>query len=185
MLFKNTFLIFAPVLTLTGCMKTTSVVYSEKNVSVVEKDTVNFVNVHASHGYFEMTVFGVKYPEVRGWIPFYITIPEKNSILFVTGRDYDNGQATVHVVNLKTKSEIHFPAYDSRIGSNIRNTNNADMFENVEKVNGNEIVVVAGASKARYRYYLDLQKPEFEKEEGYWTDNSNSYVLPNGKRPQN
>ncbi len=41
-------------------MKTTETVYSDKNVSVKLKDTVNFVNVHASHGYFEMTVCGEK-----------------------------------------------------------------------------------------------------------------------------
>ena len=165
-------------------MKTTKVVYSDKDVSVSLKDTVNFVNVHASHGLFEMTVCGVKYREVRGWIPFYISIPEKDSILFVTGRSYDNGQATVHVVNLKTKSETHFPAYDSHIGSNIRNTNNADMFENVEKIDGDKIVISAGSSNTQYRYYLNLKTLEFEKEEGYWTNHTNTYVWPNGKRPR-
>src|SRR4051812_32098830 len=105
MRFRITSSAFALAMTLIGCMKTTKVVYSDKDVSVTLKDTVNFVNVHASHGFFEMTVCGVKYSEVRGWIPFYISIPERNSILFVTGRDYDNGQATVHVVDLKTKTE--------------------------------------------------------------------------------
>jgi len=176
------------MLPLAGCMKSTSVVYSDKNVTVTLKDTVNFINVHASHGYFEMTVFGEKYSEVRGWIPFYIEIPEKESILFVTGREYDNGQATIHVVNLNTKKELHFPAYDSNIGKCIRNTNNLDasnnvlFFEQVEKVAGNKLIIGAGEWNSRYRYYLDLQIPEFEKEEGWWTNYPNTYVLPNGKK---
>jgi len=164
-------------------MKTTKLVYSDKKVSVVEKDTVNFANVHASHGFFEMNVCGVKYPEVRGWIPFYLTIPERDSIIFVTGRDYDNGQAMIHVVDLRNKAETHFPACDSNIGSNIRDTNNTGTFEEVEKVDGDEVVVVAGSGSARYRYYMNLRTPVFEKEEGYWTNYPNTYVWPGGKRP--
>ena len=191
MQFQKAFIIFAMSLSVTGCVKTTKVVYSDKDVSVTLKDTVNLINVHASAGFFEMTVCGAKYSEVRGWIPFYLTIPQKDSILFVTGRDYDNGQATVHVVNLKTKTETHFPAYDSRSGSNIRNTNNVDefgnveMFENVENLNGDEVVIAAGASNIRYRYYLNLQKSEFEKEERYPTNYSSTNIWLNGKNPRN
>jgi len=181
---KLTFLVLATGLIWSGCLKTTETVYSDENVIVKFKDTVNFVNIHASHGYNEMTVCGEKYQEVRGWIPFYLTIPGKDSIFFVTGRDYDNGQAMVHVVNLKTKTEIHFPAFDSHIGSNIRNTNNTDIYENIEKVDGDEIVINAGQSNARYRYYLNLAKPEFEKEEAYWLNSTTSYVWLNGRRDQ-
>ena len=168
-------------------MKTTKNVYTDRNVSVELKDTVNFVNVHASHGYLEMTVCGVKYSEVRGWIPFYVPIPERDSILFVTGRDYDNGQATVHVVDLKTKNEIHFPAYDSHIGSNIRN--DKDSYEKVKSLNGNKLIISAGRTNCEFQYFIDLNKPEFEREESaFWgsTDgHTNYYIYPGGKRPSN
>ena len=147
-------------------MKTTKTVYSDKNVTVKLKDTVNFITVHASHGYFEMTVCGVKYPEVRGWIPFYVPIPEKDSILFVTGRDFDNGQATVHVVNLKTKNEIHFPGYDSDIGRNIRNDGGS--YEKVKEIRDDKLVICAGSASltnCEFQYFIDLKKPEFEKQD--------------------
>jgi hypothetical protein len=146
---------------------------------------VNLLNVHASHGYFELSAFGKTYSEVRGYIPFYIPIPEKKSILFVTGRDFDNGQATVHVINLETKKEIQFPAYDSQIGSNIR-TNNTGTSEVVESIDGNRIVIHAEGFRSTFRYYIDLSEPKFEKEEAEFRNSTlgtkNHYVYINGKR---
>jgi len=185
-LFKQTVLVATSSLIFVGCVKTTNVAYSDKNISVSFKDTVNLVNVHASHGYYEMTVCGAKYSEVRGYNPFYLSIPEKDSILFVTGRDYDNGQATVHIVNLKTKTEIHFPAYDSHIGSNIR-TNSPDMSEVVEKIDGSKIIIHAEGLDRSFRYYIDLSKPKFEKEEAEFRNSplgtTNRYVYIEGKSP--
>ena len=171
-------------------MKTTKTVYTDKNVSVKLKDTVNLVNVHASHGYYEMTVCGEKYFEVRGWIPFYVPIPEKDSILFVTGRDYDNRQATVHVVNLKTKNEIHFLAYDSDIGSNIRN--DGARYERVMELRGDKLVVCAGSASqtnCEFQYFIDLKKPEFEKQDviswGAANGPTNRYTRLGGKYSPN
>jgi len=185
-LFKQTVLVATSSLIFVGCVKTTNVAYSDKNISVSFKDTVNLVNVHASHGYYEMTVCGEKYSEVRGYNPFYLSIPEKDSILFVTGRNYDNGQATVHIVNLKTKTEIHFPACDSHIGSNIR-TNSPDMSEVVEKIDGDKIIIHAEGLHSSFRYYIDLSKPKFEKEEAEFRNSpfgtTNHYVYIEGKSP--
>jgi hypothetical protein len=171
-------------------MITSEVVYSDKNASVVFKDSINLVNVHASHGYYEMTVCGAKYSEVRGWHPFYIPIPEKDSILFVTGRNYDNGQAIVHVVNLKTKTEVHFPAYDSDIGSNIRNDGGS--YERVKEISGDKLVICAGSASrtnCESQFFIDLKKPEFEKEEvivwGAADGQTNRYIHLGGKRSQN
>ena len=139
-----------------------------------------------------ITVFGESYKNVRGYIPFYLTIPETDSILFVTGREYDDGQATVHVVNLKTKNEVHFPAYDSHIGSNIRQTNDW-CYEKVESVKDNKVIIDAGRNlngrmESRFRYYLDLKNAKFEKEEAeFWNSSSNTtnhYVYVGGKRPK-
>src|SRR5437764_13203772 len=81
-------------------------------VKVLHKDTVNFLNVHASHDEMWLVAFGKTYKEVRGQAPFYLTIPGKDSVLFVTGRTYDNGHASVHVLNYKTGKLISFPAVD-------------------------------------------------------------------------
>lgn len=179
-------LCLASAVLLAGCVKSTKTTYSDQNVTVVFKDTANLLNVHASHGYFELTVFGQQYDEVRGYIPFYIPIPEKKSILFVTGRDYDNGQATVHVINLETKQHIKIPAYDSHIGSNIR-TNNTDSSEIVEKIDGDKIVIRAEGFDRSFRYYIDLAAKTFEKEEAEYRNSpigtTNRYTYINGKSP--
>ena len=131
-----------------------------------------------------LVAFEKTYKEVRGQAPFYLEIPGKNAILFVTGRTYDNGQATVHVLNYKTGKEINFPAYDSNIGANI----SSGGAEQIETVNGEKVIISAKFLNRRYRYYLDLEKPEFEKEEGdepIHAGETNSHVWVNGKFPRN
>ena len=179
-------LYLASTVLLAGCIKSSKTTHSDQNVTVVFKDTANLLNVHASHGYFELTAFGKQYAEVRGYIPFYISIPEKKSILFVTGRNYDNGQATVHVINLETKQHDEIPAYDSHIGSNI-GTNNKNSSEIVEKVDGDKIVIRAEGFDSSFRYYIDLAAKKFEKEEAEYRNSpigtTNRYTYINGKSP--
>src|SRR2546427_11930603 len=105
---------------------------------------------------------GKTYKEVRGQAPFYLDVPGKDAILFVTGRTYDNGQATVHVLNYKTAKVSSFSAYDSSIGKGISSNGT----ERIESINGEKVVIPARFLDRQYRYYLDLGKPEFEKEEG-------------------
>jgi hypothetical protein len=173
----------ATALLVAGCIKSTKPVYSDPNVTVVYKDTANLANVHASHGHFELTMFGKTYSEVRGYIPFYVPIPEKNSILFVTGRE---ARAVVHVVNLQTKAVVQIPAYHSHIGRYIR-TNNTGAAEWLDKVDGNKITIHArGFVDNSYRYYLDLGEKKFEREEAEFRDatsgTTNREVYLNGKR---
>ena len=124
---------------------------------------------------------------------FYLTLPKRNSILFVTGRNSNNnGQAIVHVVDLLTKREIQIPAYDSHIGENIRTNGavtNGGQCEIVEKIDGDKLVIRAEGllGGSSFRYYLDLRKPTFEKEEAEVRPpilgTTNHYIYLNGKRP--
>ena len=180
----RTILVALSCAALCSCARSTKVAYEDDKVKVLHKDTVNFVNVHASHDEMWLVALGKTYKEVRGQVPFYLEIPGKDSILFVTGRTYDNGQATVHVLNCKTGKEINFPAYDSNIGANI----SSGGAEKIEAVNGEKIIISAKVLDRRYRYYLDLEKPEFEKEEGnepIHAGETNSHVWVNGKFPRN
>jgi hypothetical protein len=175
---------------LCSCAHYTNVAYEDDKVKVLHKDTVNYLNVHASHDEMWLVAFGITYKDVRGLAPFYLEIPDKDSILFVTGRTYDDGQATVHVLNYKTKKEINFPAFDSHIGREIGGTPNSGGSEKIETVKGNKVVISANFLNRQYRYYLDLQKPEFEKEEGVEPDPihpgvTNAFVWVNGKLPRN
>jgi len=146
---------------LCSCSRSITTAYEDDKVKVLHKDSVNFLNVHASHDEMWLVAFGKTYKEVRGQAPFYLTIPGKDSILFVTGRTYDNGQATVHVLSYKTGKALRFPAFDSRIGENISSGGS----EKIESVAGDKVIISAKFLERQYRYYLDLKKPEFEKEE--------------------
>jgi hypothetical protein len=177
---------------LCSCVHETTTFYQDDKVKVLQKSTTHILNVHASHDEMWLEAFGKTYKDVRGLPPFYLEISGKNSILFVTGRTYDDGQATVHILNYKTHKEIHFPAYDSDIGRNIGGTPSSGGSEKIESVNGDKIEVSAQLdfdhTRSHIRYYLDLAKPEFEREEGTSTTeqgtNTWSWVYPNGKRPR-
>jgi hypothetical protein len=64
-----------------------------------------------------LTVCGRTYSGVRGVAPFYLEIPELDSILFVTEDKADN--VTFHVLNLKTEREIAIDAGNSIFGGHI------------------------------------------------------------------
>jgi hypothetical protein len=180
---KSTFVVMSCAL-LCSCTHSTKIAYQDDKVKVSHKDTVNLVNVHASHDEMWLVAFGKTYKEVRGQPPFYLEIPGKDSILFVTGRTYDNGQATVHVLNYKTGKEANFLAYDSHIGANI----SSGGAEKLESVDGQKVVISAKFLDRQYRYYLDLEKPEFEKEEAnepIHAGETNFHVWVNGKFPRN
>ncbi len=175
-------------LLITGCVPTSQILYKDDKVVVKEKSLVNVLNVHASKDTTVMTLFGKTYEEVRGAEPFYLEIPGRDSILFVTGREYDNGQATVHIVNVTTKQEVHFPAFDSSIGENICATNKEKEFggfERVESLNGDKLIINACSRTgiSHYRYFLDLQKCKFEKQDSSRTSETNVFIWPEGRKP--
>ena len=61
-----------------------------------------------------LKIFGKSFEPVRGLAPYYLRLPDTNLILFVTGRTYDDGQATVHIANLSTHKLQSFPNSGSR-----------------------------------------------------------------------
>ena len=173
----------------------TKVIFKDDKVTVTET-LHSYIPFSAHAGISDtisITVFGKTYKGVRGWQPFYLEIPGTNLILFVTGPDHNgSGNAVVHLINLKTKDEKHFRAYDSHIGSNIhpKEKQTEQNFEKIENVTNNTVVISAGFLDRRYRYYLDLAKPSFEKEEGVEPDpvfkgRTSNYVWPQGKAPRN
>src|SRR5690349_13766193 len=118
------------------------VVYKDAKVTVTETRHSNIpFSAHAGiSDKISITIFGRTYKEVRGWQHYYLEIPGTNLILFVTGPDHNgNGNAVVHLVNLDTKEEKHFRAYDSHIGSNIcpKERHTAQGFEKIENVTAN------------------------------------------------
>ena len=108
-------------------------------------------------------VFGRAYSNPRGSGPCYLEIPQNNALLFVTG---DYGSTIVHLVDLKTHKERHFPAYDSLIGANIRAPEeNTEAYEKVESVTGDILLISAGDSRFRSKHFIDFKEPRFIREE--------------------
>src|SRR5437868_5293764 len=85
------------VLSLSGCGHSTRVRYQDELVKVTERSKINFLNVHASSDTEVLTIWGRDFKDVRGLNPCYLPVTNKHLILFVTGRSFDGGQATVHL----------------------------------------------------------------------------------------
>jgi len=177
------------LIVLSSCVPMRHELYKDDKVKVTEKGSVNLLNVHASRDTICLESFGRTFLGVRGHRPYYLEIPEKKLLLFVTGESVMGESAVIHVLNLKTKQFFLFPAYDSRIGNNIcrKERDGSDRYEKIESVFGDKVVIVAHEASPgavfNYRYYLDLKKPEFEKEEVERIGGGGSYqqVYINGK----
>jgi hypothetical protein len=57
------------------------------------------------------------------------------------------------------------------------------VFEKVESLKDDKLVIAAGFLDRRFRYFIDLRKLDFEKEEAVYPDRgaTNFYVLPHGR----
>jgi hypothetical protein len=172
---------------LSGCVHENRPRYRDDLVEIREHSTVQLLNVHASTDTEVLTIWGRSFANVRGRDPCYLRIPGRPLILFVTGRDYDGGQAIVHLANISTHEISDFPAHDSRIGSNIGPEQN-NWVERVESVSGGTLVIEAAFSDRRYRYWIDLDKPRFLREEedapsAYPPHKMEHHVYEEGKYP--
>jgi hypothetical protein len=154
----------AIALPVAGCGHSVRVRYKDELVKVTERSTINYVNVHASSDTEVLTIWGREFKDVRGLNPCYLSITNKGLILFVTGKDFDGGQATVHLANLSTREIQHIPAYDSHIGSNIGATN-TNRYERIANIDGETLTIEAAFLERRYKFIIDLAKPKFEREE--------------------
>lgn len=156
--------ITATLLSVCGCAQSVRVRYQDDLVKVTERSTVNLLNVHASSDTEVLTIWGRDFKEVRGLNPCYLPVTNKHLILFVTGRSFDGGQATVHLADTATRTIRDFPAYDSQIGRNI-GVNKTNRFERVVSVEGDKLTIEAAFLERRYKYVIDLATPRFEREE--------------------
>ena len=149
---------------LAGCGHSARVRYQDALVEVTERSTINFLNVHASSDTEVLTIWGREFKDVRGLNPCYLSITNKHLVLFVTGKSYDGGQATVHLADVSNKIIKDFPAHDSHIGRSIGATE-TNQYERVARIDGDKLTIEAAFLKARYKYVIDLARPKFEREE--------------------
>jgi hypothetical protein len=167
---------------LIGCTRESRFRYQDDLVKITERSIIQYLNVHASTDTEVLTIWGKDYLEVRGLNPCYLKIPGRPEILFVTGREYDNGQATVHLANTVSRRINDFPAYDSHIGADIGRTGSE--FERVRKIEGEMLTIEAASTSMRHLYVIDLSGPRFIREEFDVTDSKgvNHHSLYEGGR---
>ena len=154
----------ATLVSLAGCGHSARVRYQDDLVKVTERSTINFVNVHASSDTEVLSIWGREFKDVRGLNPCYLTITNKHLVLFVTGKSYDGGQATVHLADVSNRTIKSFPACDSQIGRNI-GAAETNRYERVMSIAGDKLTIEAAFLERRYKYVIDLVKPNFEREE--------------------
>ena len=82
-----------------GCSHATRQRYRDDVVEITEHSTIQLLNVHGSTDTEVLTIWGRDFKDVRGLDPCYLVITNKHLILFVTGKDFDGGQAVVHLAN--------------------------------------------------------------------------------------
>ena len=147
---------------LTGCSTYSKERYHDDLVTITDRETVNYLNVHASTGDQILTLWGHEYHQVRGRNPCYLRLltPHENEILFVTGRTWDNGLAVVHLANTDTHTVVSFPAYDSNLGENIGG-NNASRQEKVVKVQDDTAIIVSNDEQGYYVHTIGLNPPAY------------------------
>jgi hypothetical protein len=115
--------------------------YRDKNVVAKEENPPGFpFNVHGSKTTY-LIVNGKTYKGVRGTPPYYLDIPQLNSILFVT--EERNGKVTFHLANLQTKKEIAIDGDESGFGGHIGSKKKPGeiMSDYVEKVEPPRVLI--------------------------------------------
>jgi len=150
---------------LSACGHDTRTRYADDLVDITDHSAINYFNVHWSKDTAVLTIWGREFKDVRGREPCYLKIPGRQMILFVTGRNFDGGQAVVHLADISTRKIIDIPAYDSGIGSSIGEPKEG-WFERISKVDGDQIVVEAACIGRHYEYFITLSPPRFLREEG-------------------
>lgn len=116
---------------------------------------LGMISVHsASRHYIE--VGGRKHRNVKGNPPYFIDIPTKNSILFVTGSG-NSSEVELNFLNIGTKKLTKVSSWEtfgSEIGSS--RTNGAPFTAYVKEISDSEAVLVTAYSDAKKYFYVDL-----------------------------
>ncbi len=110
-------------------------------------------------------VNGRTYPDVKGLPPFYLRLPELNSILFVTvaGRD----AIEFHIVDVRSWADAKIRGEKLSFGGHIGDPDppGSPYTDFVEGEASNRIVVATQYPRARTRIFLDLSARRVEKVE--------------------
>jgi hypothetical protein len=120
-----------------------------------------FPDVHGREARWDISVDGKVYRNVRGLKPYYIKVPELDSILFVTGAT----NATFHLVSLATRKEIVIDGGSSPFGVWIgwNSPYPPGVSNYVASADSDGLLLVTLNDQKRVTEYLDLKARRLEK----------------------
>jgi len=169
-----------------GCEQVVRVRFSDALVKITERSTIQYLNVHDSKDVEVLSLWNHDYLNVRGNNPCYLRLPGRTLILFVTGLDFDGGQAIVHLADTSTRQVEEFPAYDSHIGSCIGGAE-SNQSERIVSLDGNLLTIEATLSDRHFTYLIDLSGPRFVRESSDFKHGDGTvehFVYEGGKAPK-
>src|ERR1019366_9289552 len=110
-----TYFLLLAALVCTSCYRLRTSSYRDANVSVACSQPMVFIfpDAHGREARWDITFNGKTYRAVRGLKPYYISVPELDSILFVTGVT----NATFYLARLDTKQVTQIDGGSSPFGT--------------------------------------------------------------------
>jgi hypothetical protein len=115
----------------------------------------NAFSVHSGMSHY-LEVNHKIYRWVRGVEPFYLEIPQRHSILFLTRKGQDLG--VIHILDLRTFQEIRINGVEWFSGGHIgsKRAPGSDLSDYVERVEDNKIVLATRSGNRIIRGVLNL-----------------------------
>lgn len=140
--------------------------------------------VHVSKTQY-LSINGRTYTKVRGLKPYYLDIPELDSILFVT--DSKDKKVLFHIVNLRTANEISIDGGTSGFGWAIgsgrkRGENGADYIDDVQS---NRLTIAKRSLNWKETWVLNLDSRRVDKHEVYIYDKDGNITNQSSSNSQN
>ena len=166
---KRAFLISISILVLSVFAlffeKQTTIYQDNKVIAKRGTRVFDFVNIHGSDNPVYLIIDGKIFKGIRGSAPFYLGIPELQSILFVT--QDSNQKVTFHVFNLQTRQSIDIDGQGSGFGRDIgANRKPGEAFTDyIQSSVRNKIVLVKDTGSWKEIMTLNLDSRSMEDRE--------------------
>ena len=115
-----------------------------------------FLSVHESPIDW-LSVGNKKYNYVMGSEPYYVRLPDRDWILFITSNELQD-RFLYHFVSLRDGSEISIPVKSTEMFQGIGNVTLRNCHLSFESISETQIIVLYQLPDRWYRYHFDLKQ---------------------------
>lgn len=156
MKYSNKRALSAILIVLMSCVFCVSILQKKVGVQYGSSRTVrSLLNIHESDEYW-ICVNGEKYDGVIGYEPYYLKIPYKDYIFFVTRGNF-RGPNSCHFVSISGNGENYeIKSDDDFVGSDINSK--STWSDKIESVNWPQVVIIKHFENKKFIYTFDLSK---------------------------